>query len=216
MLTLAKIPIFREECMDYIKSETVTLSSGNIHYLEAGDPENKTILLLHGMKFTAETWETLGTIDLLAKAGYHAVAIEMPGFGKSPASDAQPVAVLQEFLAQKNIAAPVLVGPSMGGRISLEFCLKYPRIVAGLILIGPVGVKENSSRLTEITVPTLAIWGEEDVISPPENAKIIKDKIRGSKVMTFPGAPHPCYLKETDRWHEVLLSFLESHFQTAA
>ena len=195
-----------------IQGETITLNSVNIHFLEAGDSENKTVLLLHGMKFTAVTWETLGTIDHLANAGYHAVAIEMPGFGKSPASEAQPRVVLQEFLTQKNIDKPVLVGPSMGGRISLEFSLDYQHIVGGLIVIGPVGVEENSSRLSDITVPTLAIWGEEDVISPPENAKIIENKIKGSQVIIFPGAPHPCYLEETDKWHKVLLSFLESHF----
>jgi abhydrolase domain-containing protein 14 len=198
--------------METVQSETIPLASGDIHYLEAGKPENTTVLLLHGMSFTAETWKELGTIELLAREGYHAVAVEMPGFGRSPASDARPGTVLKEFLAQKAIEAPVLVGPSMGGRISLEFCLVYPDLVGGLILIGPVGVKENASRLPEIGVPCLAIWGGDDTISPPANAEIIESRVKDSKTVIFPGAPHPCYLQETDKWHETLLSFLKSNF----
>lgn len=198
--------------MESIHDKKIALKSGKIHYLEAGDPENKTVLLLHGMKFTAGTWQKLGTIDLLAGAGYHAVALEMPGFGESPASGAAPGIVLQEFFAQKGFDKPVLVGPSMGGQISLEFCLDYQYLVGGLIVIGPVGVTKNAARLTGIAVPTLAIWGGQDTISSPEHAKIIENAIQGAQVVIFPGAPHPCYLEKTDEWHEVLLSFLGANF----
>jgi abhydrolase domain-containing protein 14 len=198
--------------MATIQSETITFASGNIHYLEAGRPENTTVLLLHGMSFTADTWKKLGTIELLAGQGYHAVAVDMPGFGRSPASGARPGTVLKEFLVQKALEAPVLVGPSMGGRISLEFCLEYPDLVKGLILIGPVGVKENAARLPAINVPCLAVWGGDDTISPPANGEIIASRMKDAKVVIFPGAPHPCYLQETDRWHDTLLSFLKSNF----
>lgn len=198
--------------MGTIRDEKIALNSGEIHYLEAGDPENQTVLLLHGMSFTAGTWQKLGTIDLLAGSGYHAVALEMPGFGGSPASGAAPGTVLQEFLTQKGIDKPVLVGPSMGGQIGLEFCLDYQDLIGGLIVIGPVGVAKNAARLSAITIPTLAIWGAEDTISPPEHAKIIEKEIQGAQIVIFPGAPHPCYLEKTEEWHKVLLSFLGSKF----
>ena len=52
--------------MGTIPDEKISLNSGKIHYLEVGAPGNKTVLLLHGMKFTAGTWQKLGTLDLLA------------------------------------------------------------------------------------------------------------------------------------------------------
>lgn len=38
-----------------------------------------SILLLHGIRFSSETWLNLQTLSKLAEVGYHAVAIDLPG-----------------------------------------------------------------------------------------------------------------------------------------
>ena len=53
--------------------------------------------------------------------------------------------------------APVILGPSMGGRVCLEFCLDHQDKVGAMILVGPIGVPENRSRMDEIEVPVLAV-----------------------------------------------------------
>ncbi len=185
------------------------VGSCEIHFMEAGEATGRDIVLLHGMKFQAKTWKDLGTLDVLARAGQHALAIDLPGFGGSPECGSSPGAVLLDFINDRKLEKPVLIGPSMGGRVCLEFCLDNPGIVGGLVLVGAVGVHENRGRLEQINVPTLIIWGGEDAISPIKNGKLLSEMISGSSFRIIDGAPHPCYLDQPETWHNELVSFLE-------
>jgi len=180
-----------------------------IHCLEAGPTGGQHIVLLHGMKFKAQTWKELGTLNVLAGAGKHAVALDLPGFGASPACEGQPDRVLADFLTQMKMVKPVLIGPSMGGRVALEFCLDHPDLVGALVLVGAVGVQENRERLSKVTVPTLIVWGGADAVSPIDNGRLLNEKIGASSFFVIDGAPHPCYLAQPEIWHRALVSFLE-------
>jgi abhydrolase domain-containing protein 14 len=189
-------------------SKTVSVDPCRIHCLTVGNPERPTIVLLHGMKFQAATWEQIGTLQHLADAGFYAVAADMPGFGRSPACPLDQDAVLCGLLKELGRKSVVLVGPSMGGRIVLEFAIRHPSSVAGLVLAGAVGVIDNRDHLSTITAPTLLIWGSEDTISPPADRDLLHSAIVGSKKIIVDGASHPCYLDKPDRWHTELLAFL--------
>lgn len=117
--------------------------------------------------------------------------------------------MIGRFLEKNDLEKPILVGPSMGGQVSLEFCLNHPELVGGLVLLGPVGVKENADRLHQIAVPTLLVWGENDQVSPPANGRLLNEKVRNSSLLVVPGAGHPCYLEAPDLWHEKLIQFLD-------
>lgn len=195
-----------------IETTTHTTTSGSceIHFLRAGEANGAAVVLLHGMKFQASTWQELGTLERIAAAGFQAIAVDMPGFGLSPACAAEQGKVLETFVQELGQQKIILVGPSMGGRIALEFTLNQPDMVSALVLIGAVGVEENRNNLSSIHVPTLLVWGSEDRISPLTNCEILQSSIPGSKKIIIEGAPHPCYLDNPDTWHMELLHFLNS------
>jgi pimeloyl-ACP methyl ester carboxylesterase len=54
---------------------------GRMAYYDVGERDAPAVLLLHGASFTADTWLVTGTLRELDRAGYRAVAIDMP-YGK--------------------------------------------------------------------------------------------------------------------------------------
>lgn len=65
-----------------ITESTVTVQGQSLFYRQA-DPAQAapqlTVLLLHGIRFSSETWLQVGTLATLAENGYRAVAIDLPG-----------------------------------------------------------------------------------------------------------------------------------------
>lgn len=196
--------------MAEITRQTVTSNGCQIHFLQCGNQTAIPVVLLHGMKFQAGTWEELGTLERIADEGFQAIAVDMPGFGKSPACSVEQGVVLKSLLNHLGLKKVILVGPSMGGRISLEFAINHRDMIHGLVLVGPVGVEENRDKLSSITSPTLLVWGSEDQISPLTNCDILMDSIPEVSKIIIEGAPHPCYLDNPDKWHTELINYLHS------
>jgi len=196
--------------MSGIKQEKTICNDCEIHFLRSGSTQNIPVVLLHGMKFKAATWEELGTLKRIADAGFQAIAVDIPGFGNSPACSVEQTTVLQHLLKKIGLEKVILVGPSMGGRIAMEFTISNPDMVCGLVLVGPVGVEENKEQLPSIRIPTLLVWGSKDQISPLSNCDILMNSIAGANKIIIEGATHPCYLDNPDKWHTELMNYLHS------
>jgi pimeloyl-ACP methyl ester carboxylesterase len=192
--------------------QTRSLGDCPIHLIKSDQAAGRSLLFLHGMKFTAATWRDLGTLDKVAAAGHGALALDLPGFGASPPCDRAPVEVVRQLVLDQKMVRPVLVGPSMGGAVALDFALAYPDLIGGLVLVGAVGVEERREQLAAINVPTLIVWGSEDAISPLANGHLLAQRIPGARLVLIQGAPHPCYLEQPDIWHWELTGFLAEHF----
>ena len=102
------------------------------------------VVLIHGLGDEADTWRHL--IPLLNSWGCRALALDLPGFGRSAAPGKisfknHVVAVLRLIKAvvqgpEQGVVPPVfLVGNSMGAVIAEEVALKMPDIVRGIILL---------------------------------------------------------------------------------
>ena len=53
-----------------------------------------------------------------------------------------------------------------------------------------VVLDDLSYKLGFVKIPTVIIWGDKDELTPVENAYLINQKIRNSKIIVIPGIGH--------------------------
>lgn len=198
--------------MSTLQPELIQAGPCQVNVHKKLDLPKKPIVLLHGASFSAQTWNELGTLDHLIKARYPVLAVDMPGFGNSPPCTAPKQEVLHALVTDQQLDRPVLIGPSRGGRYCQEFIFAHPELVGGLVLVGTVGIEKNKERFKDIQVPCCLIWGDQDTISPPQNAEFLHNEIPASTMHIIAGAGHPCYMDQPQTWHRELLGFLNRHF----
>ena len=122
----------------------VTLGGLPFHYLDWGNPDRPTVVLLHGGGQTAHTWDLAA---LLLRDRYHLVALDQRGHGDSawtpdPEQDAAPLMVedTRAFLAHVEETYPgssplALVGMSMGGAVALRYASENPPALRALVIV---------------------------------------------------------------------------------
>jgi pimeloyl-ACP methyl ester carboxylesterase len=102
--------------------------------LEAG--EGPLVLLVHGFPELAFSWRN--QVDAIAAAGFHVVAPDLPGYGRSDKPDvAYDIAFVNRCLAALVVALGhdqvVIAGHDWGGLLVWQFARMYPERTAGVI-----------------------------------------------------------------------------------
>ena len=111
--------------------------AAGLAYMEAG--EGDPVVMIHGLGGTKASF--LPTVAALARAGYHAIAIDQPGFGDShkplfaPYDAPYMARTATEFLDARGIDTAHFVGNSLGGRVTLELGLAHPERTRKLALL---------------------------------------------------------------------------------
>ena len=191
-----------------IESFELKLAGSRLHFLAAGPPEAPTVLLLHGARFSSETWRELGTLELLARKGYRALALDLPGYGSSEASETPPARFLSTLLPLVSDRPMVIVSPSMSGRFSLPLAVGRPGYLAGFVPVAPAGIPAHLAKLEGSRIPTLIFWGERDRIVPVKHGEQMSRVMPNSRLVVLKDAQHPCYLDRPLDFHRELLQFL--------
>lgn len=130
-----------------MEAHFVNIDGNRIRYLEAGDPKNGTIVLLHGLGGSADRWSKVG--PLFAKH-FRVVIPDLIGFGYSekPSLD-YTIELFELFLDQfiRTICHQriFLVGASLGGQIAAMYTFLHPASVSKLVLVSPAGVMKSST-----------------------------------------------------------------------
>ena len=193
-----------------VREKHVLIDGARIHYLEAGEGSNQDILFLHGMKFSAQTWKELGTLDYLASEGFHPVAVDLPGFGKSEDLSMEKDKILLAIMDRLGLEKPFLVAPSFSGGYSLPLVAVNPWRLSGFVAVASTNIPDYLEKLDGNSLPALAVWGEQDKIVSVEHADLLCRCMPNSRKVIFKDAEHPCYLTETDAFHQELLGFFRS------
>ncbi|ELQ18029.1 putative hydrolase [Pseudomonas fluorescens BRIP34879] len=128
--------------MHSVSSFFTTRAGLNLHVLRWGNPSGVPLVLLHGLRAYAQTWESL--VEALG-GGYCIYALDQRGRGLSdwaPAASYHTqfyVEDLQDFVAHAGLQRFVLLGHSLGGANTLEYARQTPGRLIGLIIedIGP-------------------------------------------------------------------------------
>ena len=192
-----------------ISSQLVTISGKQVHYLMAGPPKGQAAVLLHGASFSSETWRQIGTLEALTSAGDYAIAVDLPGFGKSQAASAAPDVWMGELLDRLNLEVPVLLAASMSGRYALPFIVSQPERIAGFVAVAPVGIGNYRDRLPSITAPVLAVWGERDTLIPIEDAELLVHSVPRGELIVIPDGTHAPYMSNPALFNQELVRFVE-------
>jgi 3-oxoadipate enol-lactonase len=116
-------------------SQIMRTADGRFGYEAAGDPARPTLVFLHGIGGAARAWR--GQLETFSDR-YHAVAWDMPGYGRSQPLTTVSVATLadalQDFLAQIHAHETTLVGHSIGGMIVQQWLTAHPQDAAAVVL----------------------------------------------------------------------------------
>jgi abhydrolase domain-containing protein 14 len=190
------------------QSHWVQVGYDQAHYLTAGEGNARPVVLLHGASFSAETWSRLGTLDVLAQAGYWVYAVDLPGYGKSSTAGKPARAWLRVLLDALGLDRPAIVSPSMSGAFALPLVTESPERVAGFVAVAPVALMEHRQQLEKIQAPVLAIWGERDQTIPVAHADVLVQAVKDGRKVVIAGAGHAPYMNEPAAFHAELLMFL--------
>jgi abhydrolase domain-containing protein 14 len=193
-----------------VKEKEVRVSGKKLHYLEAGDPSRLHVFLLHGARFSSETWRELGTLGILAGAGFHPLALDLPGYGRSEVTPLEPEEFLAEAMTALGIESAAVVSPSMSGQYSFPLLIRAPERVGGFVPVAAAGSDRYLRLLKKVKVPTLIVWGEKDEIIPMQKSDALAAVLEDSKRVILKGAGHPCYVDSPEEFHRELLLFLRS------
>lgn len=203
-----------------ITENTVDVDGQPLFYRKAEPSQQNprfSVLLLHGIRFSSETWLTLGTLEKLAEAGYQAVAVDLPGLGKSkdfkgpaPIGELAPGSFLKSIVEGLELGAVVVISPSLSGMYSLPLLFEHNNLVKGYIPVAPICTdKYTADQYSTIKTPSLIAYGDQDTELGELSLNNLKN-LASHRVMEIKGAGHACYLNKPDEWHHGMLEFLNS------
>ncbi len=116
-----------------------------LHFVEWGNRQAPTVVLVHGVRDHCRTWDDL-VVRMSRIGDFHFVAPDLRGHGDSDWVQGSGyryfdyIYDLQQLIEQNDFGPVWLVGHSLGGAIAAFFAGVFPHLVSKLILLEGIGL----------------------------------------------------------------------------
>ncbi len=125
----------------------------------------------------------------------------------------------QTALNQGATAIAEAMTPRLLSAASLERRADLVQSVRAMIVSTPVtGIAGDLMAMAErpdsvellgrIDCPTLVIVGDQDALTPPADAQLMAERVRGARLVTIPGAAHMSNLEDPETFNRAIAEFL--------
>jgi pimeloyl-ACP methyl ester carboxylesterase/CRP-like cAMP-binding protein len=134
---------------------TYTINGQIINTQEEGPANGPVAILIHGWSSSSFTWAPV--LSSLSRR-YRCIAVDLPGFGRSPAPQDPPTIagyadLIANLIEQVSERPVLLLGHSMGGQIGATLALRQPMLVERLVLLNPSLSGRLSTRVNLLLAP---------------------------------------------------------------
>lgn len=138
-----------------------TINGQTVHARTSGKPDAPVAILIHGWSSSWHTWAPL--LPALSRR-FHCIAVDLPGFGRSPAPPQRPTIegyanLIAGLIQQVSEHAVLVLGHSMGGQIAMTLALRYPVLVEQLVLLNPAVSGRLSTFINLFVAPHILLEG---------------------------------------------------------
>lgn len=144
-----------------------------------GHSNSRHLLFIHGLGSSSDRW--LDITQALSLAGFHTIALDLPGFGASDKPSTNYTIdyftkMVADFVRQKqlDVSNTSLVGHSLGGYVAAQFAAE--RQVDRLVLIDTSGMLKGPTLLLQEYAAAAANPSKESVRAVLE--KMVADPVR--------------------------------------
>lgn len=138
-----------------------TINGQEIHARTSGNAHAPIAILIHGWSSSWHTWAPL--LPALSRR-FHCIAVDLPGYGRSPAPRSRPTIagyadLVAELIQQLSDHAVLVLGHSMGGQIAMTLALRYPVLVERMVLLNPAVSGRLSTFINLFVAPHILLEG---------------------------------------------------------
>jgi pimeloyl-ACP methyl ester carboxylesterase len=150
----------------------VELGGVRFHYLDWGGDSLPPVVLLHGGRLTAHTWDLAA---LLLRERYRLIALDQRGHGDSGWTPADRLAednaelMLEDtrgFIEHLGFPRVALVGMSMGGMNAIRYAARHPERLSalGIVDVAPETMQEGHLEMEQFARATETLSRFEDFL----------------------------------------------------
>ncbi|GFP87316.1 alpha/beta hydrolase domain-containing protein 14a [Phtheirospermum japonicum] len=186
--------------------------------------DTNPVVLLHGFDSSCLEWRY--TLPLLEETGFETWAVDVLGWGFSDLEKLPSCSVdsKRDHLYQlwsSYIKRPmILVGPSLGAAVAIDFAVNYPEVVDKLILIDASVYAEGTGDLANlpklmayagVNQKTLIIWGENDQIIDNRLAVRLHSELPNAIIRQIPDCGHIPHVEKPNAVSKLITEFVRAN-----